>query len=229
MADTIDFDPGGDVILLLPKKRDEEEVGAEAEIGTLTNDTLSKSTCTADGPSKVEDVPQADSIRMRVSSRHLALASTVFDHLLKGQFAESRALISAGTVQVPLPGDDAATLQIILNIVHGHLRKVPRDVDFAMLTQIAILTDKYCLHEVTEMFTDTWFAKLKASIPKIFNEELISWLCITWVLRKREAFKHSTRLMVQEGYTSFAKDTKSDLPIPVSVLGKSRFLSRLDS
>lgn len=43
---------------------------------------------------------------------------------------------------------------ILLNIIHGHTRKVPWQRD--LHTQISILVDKYFFHEAVETFSDTW-------------------------------------------------------------------------
>lgn len=159
-------------------------------------------------------------IQMRVSSKHLSLVSPVFARLMKGQFAESLSLRSAGTIEVPLPGDDPLALQIICNIIHGHFRKVPRKVDIGLLTQIAILIDKYALHEIAEMCTDMWFQKLEEEIPQTWNEELMPWLCVSWVLRKPKAYRQITRTAMQESQDKLENTVEFDLAIPRRVLGQ---------
>ena len=39
--------------------------------------------------------------------------------------------------------DDPDVLTVLLYLVHGQFRKVPREVDLGTLTNLAILVDKY--------------------------------------------------------------------------------------
>ena len=89
---------------------------------------------------------------MRVSSRHLVLVFPVFKRLLKRGFAEGDSLSVTGTLEKELPDDDPKAFEIILNIIHGHVKKVPLKADIKLLTQICVLIDKYCFHEVAEIF-----------------------------------------------------------------------------
>ncbi|KAF7507992.1 hypothetical protein GJ744_009889 [Endocarpon pusillum] len=210
MPDYVEFDPDGDVVLLL-RNRDSNK-------GQDKDNTDSEGTSGAEVPADVDGDAQPDGIQMRVSSSHLALASSIFKRLLKGGFAESLSLNSTGTAEVRLPEDNPQALQILLNIIHGHVKKVPRAMGIGMLTHIAILIDKYCLHEVTEIFTDMWFKKLKGDIPGSFAKDLMSWLCVTWVLRKSKAFKDTTKIAMRESEGHLEGTTERDLPIPASIL-----------
>jgi hypothetical protein len=157
-------------------------------------ETRSNNTVRAESPTGVGDGLQFREVEMRVSSRHLILASALFKCLLKGGFPESQSLSSTGALKIPLPDDDPNPLEIILNIIHGHVKKVPRKVDIDVLTQISVLIDKYAFHEVAEIFTDMWFENLRVNPPKTFTEDLMSWFCVSWVLSKPEMFRHITKL-----------------------------------
>jgi hypothetical protein len=134
----MDFDPDGDVVLILKNeiecvREPEEKVKDDNEDGGHTHPDADR-----ESPSEAE----AGEVYMRVSSKHLSLASRVFKSLLTGQFAESKSLKEHGSADIPLPGDNAAAFAILLNVVHGHLNKVPRMVDLATLTEISMLVDK---------------------------------------------------------------------------------------
>ncbi|KAF4629274.1 hypothetical protein G7Y89_g8873 [Cudoniella acicularis] len=83
------------------------------------------------------------SVRMLVSSKHLMLASPVFKVMLGNQNLKS----------------------ILMNIVHGHTRKVPRRVSLRALSRLSILVDKYQMLGVVELFSDTWIQFLKKDLP----------------------------------------------------------------
>lgn len=103
---------------------------------------------------------------MRVSSKHLSIVLSYFKRMFQGDRPEGNTLRSTGSVQVPLPEDDPATLLILLGIIHGRTRKVPRLMDLKTLTRLAILVDYYNLHETVKMFLDMWIDGLKGELPQ---------------------------------------------------------------
>jgi BTB/POZ domain len=212
IPDYIEFDPDGDVVLIL--------LGEDESAGQDAGANDSQSTDQSENSAHPGDDNEPAVIQMRVSSGHLILASPVFKRLLKGGFAESQSLGSAGTAEITLPDDDPPALQILLNIIHGHTRKVPRDIDFYTLTQIAILIDKYCLHEVAEVFTDMWFDELKQHIPGSFSEELMPWVCVSWILHKPLYFKKTTEIAMRESEGHLEGAMTIPLPIPEKILSQ---------
>jgi BTB/POZ domain len=212
MPDYIEFDPDGDVTLILLNR-----VGDPDAKGKDTQNTDQ-----AENWAHL-DINYPAVIQMRVSSGHLILVSPVFKRLLKGGFAECHTLTSAGTAEICLPDDNPEAMQILLNIIHGHTRKVPREIKFDTLTQISILIDKYSLHEVVEVFTDLWFDKLKYHVCGSFGEELMPWICVTWVLRKAEYFQRTTRTAMRESEGNLEGAMKIPLPIPERILSQYEF------
>ncbi|MCJ1383322.1 hypothetical protein MMC17_006435 [Xylographa soralifera] len=156
-------------------------------------------------------------IQVRVSSKHLTLASRVFDSMLKPGFSEGDKLRSQGHAALRLPEDNPAALLILLNLMHGRFKAVPRKVDLSMLTELATLVDKYELLEITEMFQGSWMEVLEKSITEEFNDDLLPWICISYVFKKAEIFQRVTRIAQMR---SKGPIEEYRLPIPESVLGK---------
>ena len=125
--------------------------------------------------------------------------------------------LSKGHAEQSLPGDNPAALLIILHLIHGQIRKVPRRVDLWMLTELAILVDKYELLESVEMALDHWLQNLESTTPRTLNNDLLSWMCISWLFQKPELFKKITKIaqLESEGHLE-----ANQLPIPESVLSK---------
>ena len=157
-------------------------------------------------------------VRIRVSSKHLTLASPVFRAMLKVKYKEGLDLCSQGHVELPLPDDNPAAFLIILRLIHGQIRKVPRKIDFWMLTELAILVDKYELSETVEMLLDFWLQDLESTIPLTLNKYLLPWICISWVFKKSEIFNNLTQIAQME---SKGLLEANQLPIPEYVLSKN--------
>ena len=167
-----------------------------------------------------ESEPEHQQIRFRVSSKHLTLASSVFKAMLAREFKEGATLRSTGTIDLHLPDDHPAALLICLNIVHGDSKKVPRKVDLRMLAEIAIIVDKYELHNAVGIKSYLWIDCLKDSIPQSFNEDLLRWICISWVFKCTVEFRESTRIAEQQSVFNVEEEMEDNLPIPDSVISK---------
>ncbi|KAF8865160.1 hypothetical protein BDZ45DRAFT_581276 [Acephala macrosclerotiorum] len=156
---------------------------------------------------------------MLVSSKHLVLASPVFKAMFRSGFQECQILQSQGRVEVDLPDDDPAAFQILLNVIHGHVRKVPDEVNLETMTKLSILVDKYQVHEVVELYVRHWMPKLRESLPTSFTPNILPWISISWVFRLREDFKTVTRIAERESSSDLGKNSDVALPIPTTVLG----------
>ncbi|KAF2181502.1 hypothetical protein K469DRAFT_740767 [Zopfia rhizophila CBS 207.26] len=141
--------------------------------------------------------PDETLVRIRVSSKHLMLASSYFKRNLGSGLAESDTLRSHGHLELAMSGQDPEVTLIVMNIIHGRTRKVPPSVDVNMLTKIAVLVDYLQCHEVIEPFSDKWIKKRKGNIPETYSRELVQWLCISLVFNQASLFKAITRTVLR--------------------------------
>lgn len=170
----------------------------ESEMGGMTKPESSESAFLASRETK----PRTEKIQMRVSSRHLILASPTFRISLGSDtFAEGQTLRSEGNVVVPLPDEDPDAMIILLNIIHGLSSKVPRRVDLNMLSRLAVVVHHWQMHETVELWSDTWIEHLKREkgLPRSYTPKiLLSWLFISWVFRKDEDFENMSKILERE-------------------------------
>ena len=138
--------------------------------------------------------------------------------MLQGPWKEGKTLTSAGCVEITVEDWDPEAFMILLNIIHGHMRKVPRSLDFEMLTKMAILVDYYECLEIMEFHAERWIDQLPAKRPFTNHDDPIRWLCISWVFRNGKLFKEITG-DIQRSFSD--RIPTLELPIPNSVLGKS--------
>ena len=157
-------------------------------------------------------------IRMRVSSSHLRLASPYFKRMFQSGRPEGDALRAEGRAEVHLQNDeDPKALLILLNIIHGHTRTVPRSVDLRMLTKIAILVDFFECYETIEVFSDMWINVFKDSLPQSIGKDLTRWIWISWVFNNQDQFKAVTRIAERQ---STGPIETHGFPIPDIVIGQ---------
>ncbi|KAK6853753.1 hypothetical protein PG995_010565 [Apiospora arundinis] len=187
------YGPGAFQIHLDPEVPEPEPVSEE--VGNVSS---SESSDASDTDDDVE-------VRMRLSSRHLILASAFFKKMLQGPWEESR------TRTLEASDWDAEALLILMNIIHGRNRAVPRSISLEMLAKISVLVDYYRCHEVVELFAACWILDLRPSLPKDYGRDFTLWLSISWVLSQEDLFKTLTQVAIRE--TARPLQTMN-LPIP---------------
>lgn len=161
--------------------------------------------------------------QVRVSSKHLSVSSIVFRTMLSKKFEEGDALCSKGITEVALPDDHPLAFLVILHLLHSRMRSVPRAVDQDLLTEMAVLVDKYRLHDALSFHSDMWIDGLKQEIPATLGEDLYKWICVTWVFSKATEFKRATQV-AQRQAVSRLDDLPIDLPIPNTVIGENHLI-----
>lgn len=133
-----ELDPDGDLTLVLVDRGDNGEAivkhlhkiviltreqstsRAQGSLDSQLKDTKSTESWlgTRSSPSKSAN-RKARKIRLRVSSKHLTLASPVFKALLRGGFAESEHLNAGLPAEIQLPDDiAAAAFWLFLYVIH---------------------------------------------------------------------------------------------------------------
>ena len=160
-------------------------------------------------------------INIRVSPGHLVLASDVFKALLKGGFRESSELYSKGATEIFLPDDYPDGLVVLMNIIHGKFRSLPKKMTPQLLIQIILLVDKYNLHESVEPFIERWMEHVRPMIPTDrWPGDIMSWIAIALTLCLKDDFKQLTRLSLEKQVGTLCVD---ELPVSL-VAGESAIL-----
>jgi hypothetical protein len=238
-VELLSFDPDGDLLLVLVDSIDNDDStgsdgldgGAIEQTATQLSlpDMFASTTLSRfDGdsiespPLELESPKSQKEIHMLVSSKHLMLASPVFKAMLQhNNFKEGDTLRSSGKAKVELPDDDPAALRILLDIIHGRVRQVPRQVNLKIMTELSVIVDKYQMLEVVELYVELWMSTLKSSVPTFFTADLLAWLNISWVFGLADIFKQISRIAMR-GSTDLFGARESHLPIPQPVFGKSQ-------
>ena len=196
------------------------EFEAKAE---LQNDSTKPESSTSSVSSASRMVkPKVREVQMRVSSKHLILTSATFHTCLgSDKFSEGQTLQTDGNVVLLLPDEDPDAMAILLNIIHGSTRKVPRQVSLHMLTRLAFVVNHRQMHEAVELFSDSWIENLKPA-PLSGNDipDVLSWLFIFWVFQKEDDFRNMSQILEQESDHSLGDKADASPPIPASIISK---------
>ena len=200
----------------VPDYEDDETDTGHREAGTsgasidlLTKNSQDQEIC-APTPEKIE-------VCMLVSGKHLELASPIFKTMVTGPFAEGHK-DSSGIRNITASDWIPDAFKVILTIIHGYHRDVPRLVSLEMLVQVAMIVDYYQCLESVEVYTDMWLEGLRSDFPTVYGRDCILFLFTSWALSKQDMFRDMTRLALRHSQKLIEVH---DFPIPADVLGKS--------
>ena len=136
-------------------------------------------------------------IGFKVSSKHLTLTSPVFKALINSGMSESTRLSNTGTTDIQLPEDYSQCMEVLLYIIHGKSRRLPKEMTPQLLMEIALMVDKYGLHEAVQPFTGLWFKDFKRIIPKRKWCPAVSWwIALCLILDYWSSFTHLTGILL---------------------------------
>lgn len=98
-----------------------------------------KDSTSEDKPLDTDSKPE---IRMRLSSKHLTLASAYFQKLTANNWREINPADGYSCVVNTDEWDEEALL-ILMNLIHGRTTKIPRSISLEMLAKMSVLVDYY--------------------------------------------------------------------------------------
>ena len=223
------FDPDGDLVLVLTSPTNKPDAaGKDTTEGTADPASKKRKRFSLVLPSSPKEslVTVVEVVKMTVSSKHMCLASPVFKAMLQpGRFREGLYKNAAGQMEVSLPDEEEALIVIILNIVHGHNRRVPKKVGLELLTKLAVLADKYQMVEAIEWCSNTWIDNIIAVEGLPHGDwgdyrDTQRWIAVSWVFKRQKEFSTVTRAAVMASGSSLSEETDSELPIPQKLMGK---------
>lgn len=154
-------------------------------------------------------------VRMRLSSRHLCLASPVFQRMLEGPWEKKTDSQSLREVEASEWNPEA--LLIVLNIVHNRHSAVPKSITQEMLGEIALIVDYYSFHEPMEIFGERWIPQMATSLPTSYGALCVNWLFISVVFCKAKVFRDMATLFLKHG----TGPIETELPIPAAISGEN--------
>ena len=150
----------------------------------------------------------------------MALASPVFKAMLQNDFREGYELRSTGRVEMSLPEDNPALLEILLNIIHGRSKLVPAGLCLEQLQDLSLLVDKYGCSNIVQVYAQAWFAQVEATAPEEPGPMFIVWLNMAWVFKLRPLFKQLTKIAILASCGKLQMPSQANFHLPDRVLGE---------
>ncbi|KAI1302066.1 hypothetical protein F5Y03DRAFT_216802 [Xylaria venustula] len=197
------LDPDGDILVIIPGKLPEGLVN-NPDPGTDLNGTESTTEAPTEEAVSTEEsqpnepVPPEEQWRFKASSKHLALASTYIKEMMTGPWREANETHDDGLHHWNFDGFDVDAVSIILSVIHGLNRRVPRTISLAMLAQIARVVDYLDCHEVMELYASIWVDHIADTAPTPSREDWDGWISIAGVFQNPLNFKKWTRVAIMQ-------------------------------
>ena len=135
--------------------------------------------------------------------------------MLSGNWSESYGLRPGAPSDVTITNCDSSALLIVLKIIHGRMRKVPKSVSLELLSEIAVITDFYDCSESVEVFRDNYVKQW--DINTLHQGTIFKWLCISWIFRSVSIFADVTRMLQLRAR---GPPQSLDLPIPGEIISE---------
>ncbi|KAL7930625.1 hypothetical protein V8C35DRAFT_156749 [Trichoderma chlorosporum] len=189
------IDPSGDTLLILHNANAPFAVLPSPNPPADQNASASTSDDTPAG--QPQDTDAKPTVRMQLSSKHLALASAYFQRLTAGGWKENTPEGCYSCVITAHDWDEQALI-VLMNIIHGRTAAVPREVDLEMLAKIATLVDYYQCHEAVDFFAKTWLtAESLRQVVTSGQRQFMLRLLVCLVFSEATYFTSLTRSIIR--------------------------------
>ncbi|OTA00462.1 hypothetical protein A9Z42_0003930 [Trichoderma parareesei] len=196
-----ELDPKGDTLLILRNANAPFAVSAPSITGWQQN-------CLTLGLAAGK--PE---VRMRLSSRHLTLASAYFQKLTANEWKETT---TEGDYSYVVNAEDwhEKALLIMMKIIHCKTADLSASMDLETVAQICALVDYYQCHKALKFFIQLWLP----GIDRVSHtgRDLLLRLSVSCVFPDAPTFQRLTATLIKE---SEGRIDSLGLPIPQSVIG----------
>ncbi|TGJ88664.1 hypothetical protein E0Z10_g53 [Xylaria hypoxylon] len=190
----------GETESLVAEAAVEEPIAEEVTVAEEVTET--EEVTAAEAANSEEQQPDAsttreeeDQWRFKASSKHLALASPYIKEMMAGPSREANEVHDDGLLHLAFSGFDVDAISLILSVIHGLNRRVPRTVDLSMLAQIARIVDYLSCHEAMELYASIWIDHLQGPTNSS-REDWDAWISVAGVFQNAGIFNRWTRVAI---------------------------------
>jgi len=171
---------------------------------------------------------ECELVKFRASSHALCFASPVWKKFIYPPFPKitDEGNGNSSNTQIDFTEDNGKALLILLNIAHLQFNKVPSELPFETLLQVAVLCDQYdCVSLVGPWLKQCIIDELRVSRRP--GQE--AWLFIAWAFGRNKVFETLASNLAAEVYINFEGQYMTSMGksldimvLPPDILGKIR-------
>lgn len=133
-----------------------------------------------------------EKLKFRVHSLFLKEASKPFFAMFGPDWKEGNDILDRdGPVELPLPEDNAAALQIIFTVIHHRNNKVPQTLIPSDILAVAVTADKYDFVDAMKFASGNWLR-----VGKSKAGDLVILAAAALLFQNARAFKEITKELV---------------------------------
>ena len=156
-----------------------------------------------------------DSMKIRVSSTRISLASPVFAAMLRPPFFEGRHLLMEGSLTLSLPDEDPETFLFFCHLIHGP-KAENGSIRYTLLMELASLCDKYDLSNSLRPWVDMWMCEDSIDAKAEEHEAYPEVLWVAYVFDHHRAFYRFSKIILMS-YTSVTQ-SQNELALAGGIL-----------
>lgn len=151
-----------------------------------------------------------------VSSKHLKLASPWFKASLSDCWSRGQTSTHGGKAKMAINDCKPDILHILLTIIHGLFRKLPRQISFQQLAGLSRAADFYQCTEMVEPLVFQWLneTNMRQEINKELSNDLPEWIMVACIFKFDDLLSRFTKMAAE---TSTGPFRAPHLPIPTSI------------
>lgn len=145
-----------------------------------------------------------EKIRLRVHSLNLKATSKPFSAMLGPIWKEGRDLLQDGSVELPLPEDNAKAMEYICATLHHQNKMLPVTMTPLDVLEVAVVADKYDLVDALRFASESWLHARNAKA-----DELMVLTAASYAFQNVQAFRDLTRTLILDyegSYLSLATE-----------------------
>lgn len=132
-----------------------------------------------------------ENVRLRVRSLNMKATSEPFSAMLGSSWKEGRDLLEDGSVEVPLPDDNAMAMVYICAIIHHRNRMLPSTITPKVILEIAVTADKYDFVDALRFASESWL-----HFRSIEADGLMNLAAAAYAFRNAQAFRDFTKALI---------------------------------
>lgn len=153
-----------------------------------------------------------------VSSTHLKLASRYFKTLLSARWSGAPAPTAGSHKEIAIIDCNPHVLGMMMNIIHGRTRALPKSMTLGELAQFAVAADFFQCSEAVELAAKLWMGPLKLHVPSYWTPAIPTWIMVARVFYDHEVLSKALKAATEDGPSDFPTN---GLPIPLHIKGMS--------